>query len=129
MTDPEIPRHINGALQKHLLRLRTGRRGRRQALFVFNLSHLLVRIDGKQHEMIEAVAPEVVPPMNVQIKLRAFGQPEFGVGLLEEDWAIFDGLMFIENLELRNRPDQFRFDADDLECTRRNPGAPLQLAG
>jgi hypothetical protein len=89
-----------------LLRLR-GWFGRGEPFLPFYLAYPSFRINGKQHEMVEAYSAEVVVLVNIKVELSLLWQPKFGIGLLEQNRAIFHRLMFVENLKLRNRVHQF----------------------
>src|SRR5579872_835558 len=69
----------------------------------FRFFAFLFGIDRKQHEMVEAVAPEITVLPKVEIQLGVFWQPEFGFALGKSHWSILHSLMLAAQLNFLDR--------------------------
>ena|SRR4029077_4586548 len=91
--------------------------------FDFGDGDLLLFVDREQHVIAEMMAAVHAAVAIIKENLRAFGEPQLLIVRREFYGHIFDGNVLRAQLDLRYGGDQIRFEADDLEIVRRNPGA------
>src|SRR5579859_4820601 len=79
--------------------------------------------------MIEGMPAVVTVLTEVEVNFSAPGQPECGVLLGKRNGAVFDHLMFAEELNLGYGADHFGLDAHDLKFISRDPRSAFQADG
>ncbi len=90
---------------------------------------VLLCVRGKQHEVIEAVAPEIAVLAKIKIELCALGQPHFNVLFLKLYRPVLNNLVLREQANVGHGLHQLRLHAYNLKFIRRDPGAALEIDG
>jgi len=93
---------------------------------VRGFANLLLGVHRKQHVVVEAVAAIIPAMLQIEVHLRALGQPQIQVLVLEVNRSVFNDLVLRQELHIRHWLDELRFDTHDLKLVGRNPGPALQ---
>src|ERR1700744_538365 len=83
-----------------------------------------LRVDGKQHVMVETVPAVIAVLAEGEVNLGAFRKQERGIVLREWHRTILHDLVLAEELNFRQRIHEFGFHANDLKLVGSDPRAP-----